>query len=69
MPMGEQVIPPADLCRHLANLGLTLIVGRIDDEWALARILGFGVLFGQGALFGAPKLVRADVLDQARTAA
>jgi cyclic-di-GMP phosphodiesterase TipF (flagellum assembly factor) len=69
MPMGEQVIPPADLCRHLANLGLTLIVGRIDDEWALARILGFGVLFGQGALFGAPKPVRADVLDQARTAA
>jgi cyclic-di-GMP phosphodiesterase TipF (flagellum assembly factor) len=69
MPLGEQVIPPADLCRHLANLGLTLIVGRIDDEWALARILGFGVLFGQGALFGAPKPIRADVLDQARTAA
>jgi cyclic-di-GMP phosphodiesterase TipF (flagellum assembly factor) len=69
MPMGDQAIPPADLCRHLANLGLTLIVGRIDDEWALARILGFGVLFGQGALFGAPKPVRADVLDQARTAA
>jgi cyclic-di-GMP phosphodiesterase TipF (flagellum assembly factor) len=54
-------IPSSDICRYLADFGLTLIVGRIEDDWLLARILGFGVLFGKGALFGGPKLVKADV--------
>ena len=45
-------MPASDICRHLADFGLSLIVGRIEDDWLLARILGFGVLFGKGALFG-----------------
>ncbi len=45
-PTGR--VPAADICRYLSEFGLTLIVGRIEDDWLLARILGFGVLLGQG---------------------
>jgi cyclic-di-GMP phosphodiesterase TipF (flagellum assembly factor) len=55
-------VPAADICRHLADFGLTLIVGRIEDDWLLARILGFGVLFGKGTLFGEPRLVKDEVV-------
>ena len=57
-------IPASDICRHLSDFGLTLIVGRIEDDWLLARILGFGVLFGKGTLFGGPKLVKAEVVAE-----
>ncbi len=33
---------------------------RIEDEWLLASVLGFGVLFGKGGLFGAPRIVRDE---------
>lgn len=59
---GTTRVPPADICQHLAALGLTLIVGKIDDENARAKILGFGAVLGQGALFGSPRPVRASVL-------
>jgi cyclic-di-GMP phosphodiesterase TipF (flagellum assembly factor) len=58
LPAAGGRVPASDLCRHLADYGLTLIVGRIEDEWLLARILGFGVLYGKGGLFGAPRIVR-----------
>jgi cyclic-di-GMP phosphodiesterase TipF (flagellum assembly factor) len=61
-------IPASDICRHLSDFGLTLIVGRIEDDWLLARILGFGVLFGKGTLFGGPKLVKSEVVAPAAAA-
>ncbi len=69
LPAPEARIPAADICRYLAEFGLTLIVGRIEDDWLLARILGFGVLLGKGALFGGPKLVKAEVVAEPGTAA
>lgn len=60
LPAPDGAIPAADLCRHLAGLGLSLIVGAIDDERNLAKILGFGVLFGQGTLFGGARRVKLD---------
>jgi cyclic-di-GMP phosphodiesterase TipF (flagellum assembly factor) len=60
LPAAGGHMPASDICRHLADFGLTLVVGRIEDEWLLARILGFGVLFGKGALFGAPRIVRDE---------
>jgi len=66
-PGGIQV-PASDICRHLSDFGLTLIVGRIEDDWLLARILGFGVLFGKGTLFGGPKLVKPEVVGAAAAA-
>jgi cyclic-di-GMP phosphodiesterase, flagellum assembly factor TipF len=58
---GGGRIPAADICRYLSDFGLTLVVGRIEDDWLLARILGFGVLFGKGALFGGPRLVKEEI--------
>jgi cyclic-di-GMP phosphodiesterase TipF (flagellum assembly factor) len=60
MPGSHGLVPAADLCAHLSSLGLALIIGRIEDERVVARLLGFGVLFGQGTLFGAPRPVKID---------
>ena len=62
LPAAGAIIASGDVCRHFAASGLALIVNHIDDEQALARILGFGVLFGQGALFGTRRAVRSDIL-------
>jgi cyclic-di-GMP phosphodiesterase TipF (flagellum assembly factor) len=62
LPCAGGRIPAADVCRHLADFGLTLVVGHIDDDWLLARILGFGVMFGKGTLFGGPRLVKDEVV-------
>jgi cyclic-di-GMP phosphodiesterase TipF (flagellum assembly factor) len=66
---GGGRVPASDICRHLSDFGLTLIVGRIEDDWLLARILGFGVLFGKGTLFGGPKLVKPEVVATPAAAA
>jgi cyclic-di-GMP phosphodiesterase TipF (flagellum assembly factor) len=70
-PSGH--LPSSDVCRHLAKHGLTLVVEHIDNDEQLARVFGFGVLLGQGQLFGGPRPVRADVVSAnrggARTAA
>jgi cyclic-di-GMP phosphodiesterase TipF (flagellum assembly factor) len=63
LPAAGGRIPAADICRYLSDFGLTLIVGRIEDDWLLARILGFGVLFGKGALFGGPRLVKEEIVS------
>jgi len=60
LPTPAGVVPAADICRHLAGMGLGLIVGGIVEEKDLARILGFGVLLGQGALFGGPRSVELE---------
>jgi cyclic-di-GMP phosphodiesterase TipF (flagellum assembly factor) len=52
-------IPAADICRYLSEFGLSLIVGAIEDDWLLAKIMGFGVLLGKGTLFGGPRLIKA----------
>src|SRR6185437_13832256 len=62
LPAPGGRVPASDICRHLAEFGLSLVVGRIEDDWLLARILGFGVLFGKGTLFGAPRLVKDEVV-------
>jgi len=64
LPAAEGRVPSSDICRFLGDFGLTLIVGRIEDDWLLARVLGFGVLFGKGTLFGGPKLVKPEVVAE-----
>lgn len=61
LPTPSGHIPAIDICRHLAELGLGVIVGGIVEERDLAKILGFGALLGQGTLFGAPRSVQLDV--------
>lgn len=62
LPTGTIRVPSQDICSHLARSGLSVIVGKISDETARAKILGFGAIFGQGSLFGAARPVRADML-------
>ncbi len=68
LPTTGGLVAAADVCGHLGSAGLALIVNHIDDEQALARILGFGVLFGQGALFGTRRAVRSDILTSSAAA-
>ena len=64
LPAGNDMfIPAADICKHVARLGLSVIVGRMADEHAAAKIFGFGVLYGQGTLFGSAKAVKREVLS------
>lgn len=60
LPAPGGAIPAADICGYLSGLGLGLIVGHIEDDRDLAKIAGFGVIFGQGILFGAPRPIRVD---------
>jgi len=65
LPHGRDRVPASDLCRYLSDFGLALIVGRIEDDWLLARILGFGVLYGKGTLLGSPRPVKDEVVSGA----
>ncbi len=69
LPTSGGHIPASDVCRHLAKLGLTLVVERIDSEEKMARVFGFGVLLGQGHLFGGPRPVRSLAVPVAGEAA
>lgn len=62
-------IPASDVCRYLADQGFGLIVEGIASEETLARVFGFGVLLGQGALFGGRRPVKADVVARPSHAA
>ena len=62
-------IPARDVCRFLADHGFGLIVEGIDSEDTLARVFGFGVLLGQGTLFGGRRPVKADVVARSGQAA
>ncbi|MBU1211283.1 MAG: EAL domain-containing protein [Alphaproteobacteria bacterium] len=63
LPAGNDVFVPADdVCKHLAGLGLSVIVGGMKDEATAAKVFGFGVLFGQGALFGGARAVKRELI-------
>jgi len=62
-------VPASDICRYLSEFGLALIVARIEDDWLLAKVMGFGVLLGKGTLFGGPRLVPEMVAGPGTAAA
>lgn len=69
MPAGTATIPPPDICRYLAQIGMSIVVGGIDDDLTRAQIMGFGVVLGRGALFGGARQVQVDVDGRSRMAA
>jgi cyclic-di-GMP phosphodiesterase TipF (flagellum assembly factor) len=69
LPAPDGRVPSSDICRYLSEFGLAVIVGHIEDDWLLARIMGFGVLLGKGTLFGGAKLVKAEVVADRGSAA
>jgi cyclic-di-GMP phosphodiesterase TipF (flagellum assembly factor) len=62
-------VPASDICRYLSEFGLSLIVASIEDDWLLAKVMGFGVLLGKGTLFGGPRLIKAEMMPKPGTAA
>jgi EAL domain-containing protein (putative c-di-GMP-specific phosphodiesterase class I) len=58
-----------EVCRNLGELGLTLIVGGVDDETLRSQVLAAGVPLGQGALYGAPVAVFGEDFAMADHAA
>jgi cyclic-di-GMP phosphodiesterase, flagellum assembly factor TipF len=65
MAMARAHVAAVDFKAHLARNGLDLIVERIENERTVVQLLDFNVDFGQGYLFGEPRLVRdtADAHD------
>lgn len=64
LPAGNDVfIPASDICKHMARLGLSVIVGHIEDREVADKVFGFGVLLGQGTLFGGAKAVKREILS------
>ena len=68
LPMASGSVSASDICRHLSGSGMTLVAEAIDDEALRARIFGFGVLLGQGQLFGGARAINLDPATR-RTAA
>ncbi|MBR2536733.1 MAG: EAL domain-containing protein [Hyphomicrobium sp.] len=69
LPARDRFIEADELCRYLAGAGMTLVADTIDDEAIRARVFGFGVLFGQGRLFGGARQVKLDQLPKSAPAA
>ena len=69
LPARDRFIEADELCRYLAGAGMTLVADTIDDEAIRARVFGFGVLFGQGRLFGGARQVKLDQLPKGAPAA
>jgi cyclic-di-GMP phosphodiesterase, flagellum assembly factor TipF len=57
VPGPAGITPAHQLCSQLAGAGMTVIAAGIKDDAMRARLFGFGVLFGQGQLFGAPRKI------------
>lgn len=65
MPAADGLfVSAADIARHLVEMGLTVIAGRIAAESDLARMTDLGIALGQGPLFGGPHPVKAEILSQ-----
>lgn len=69
LPARDHFMGPDELCRHLAGAGMTLVADTIDDESVRARIFGFGILFGQGRLFGGARQIKLDPIPSSSPAA
>lgn len=66
---GRARISPADVCRHLASLDMSLIATGINTEELRAGVFEIGIAFGQGLLLGSAKTMRADVVAKAARSA
>jgi cyclic-di-GMP phosphodiesterase, flagellum assembly factor TipF len=69
LPARDRFVGPDELCKMLAGAGMTLVADTIDDEAVRARVFGFGILYGQGRLFGGARLVKLDALPAGSSAA
>lgn len=60
---GEGEIRKEDLKEVLARQDIDLVIEKIEEESQVIDILDYGVQYGQGFLFGEPRLSRDDLVD------
>jgi cyclic-di-GMP phosphodiesterase TipF (flagellum assembly factor) len=53
-------IDVAELKRAMERHGIDLIVGKFEDEQNLVELLDFRIDYGQGYLFGEPRLSKLN---------
>jgi cyclic-di-GMP phosphodiesterase TipF (flagellum assembly factor) len=58
---GSQPVPVEPLKRRFDLAGLDLVVEKIESEAMLVELLDLGIDFGQGYLFGEPRLSRPEL--------
>lgn len=56
-------IAPEDLASVFARYGIDLIAERIEEEAMVVEVLELDIAFGQGHLFGAPRPVKDEVIE------
>ncbi len=56
----EQALAVQRMKRTLARAGISLIAEKVEREQQLVELLDYGIDFGQGYLFGEPRLSRDD---------
>ena len=69
MQAHDGAVSALQVSRRLAEAGIDLIVGRIDDDATLTQVAGLGVLYGQGTFFGVPRPVKIDLKSPHEAAA
>jgi cyclic-di-GMP phosphodiesterase TipF (flagellum assembly factor) len=57
MRMGDASQSAGDFKRQLDGLGIQLVVEKVEEEDAVAKLLDYGVELAQGYLFGKPKVM------------
>jgi len=64
MEAAKAIVSAADLSGHLDRFDLKLIVEQVKDEYALERLMQYGIELAEGDLFAAPKPVTAETLSE-----
>ena len=57
-------VPAADMTSYLDRFDLKLIVGKVEDEESLDRLMDYGVELAQGDLFAEPKPVSPEMFRE-----
>ncbi len=60
LPIGTEVVPSTDICHHLAQEGLMVIVQGITASDELVQVQACGVHLGQGQVFGGARQMKTS---------
>lgn len=53
-----------DVATIFSRYGVTLIAEKIEDEASVVEILAYDIPFGQGNIFGAPRPIKASLMEE-----
>jgi cyclic-di-GMP phosphodiesterase TipF (flagellum assembly factor) len=58
------VLPASEMKAYIEDFDLKLIVEKVEEESAIARLLDYGIDLAQGHLFGEPKLMSPSAVRE-----